>query len=332
MSRLGRLFSFLAAILLVTTSLYASELVDRVVAIVNGEIITLFEVNDNLAKLLKKNQGIKIDPADPQYDQFRRQLLDNMINDLLLKQEASRLNLSITDTEVQAQISDIKKKNGMNEQQFNAQLAREGLTRKEFEDNLRMESLRKRIIGYMVNRKILITDDEIARFMADNGGQLPAPTTLSGKTIGNIGFIMVPTMKEAGNIRAMIQNKELTFSDAAKKFSLGPGREQGGFLGDVTINDLAPELREALQSVSKGEVTQPVGLDGKAVLLIDKPKGDAAQAAPAKQPEKSPAPSVELSPELRDQVYETLYKKKFDKLFQEYMEKLRNKSVVDIRY
>jgi len=332
LSRLGKLCFILAAIMVFSAPLYASELVDRVVAIVNGEIITLFEVNDNLSKLLKKNQGIKINPADPQYDQFRRQLLDNMIADLLLKQEASRLNLSITDTEVQAQINDIKKKNGMNEQQFNAQLAREGLTRKEFEDNLRMDSLRKRIIGYMVNRKILITDDEIARFMADNGGQLPAPVTLSGKTIGNIGFIMVPTMKEAANIRAMIQNKELTFSDAAKKFSLGPGREQGGFLGDVTINDLAPALRQALQNAAKGEVTQPVELDGKAVLLLDKPKGDAAQAAPAPKAESVPAPTAQLSPELRDQIYETLYKQKFDKLFQEYMAKLRDKSVVDIRY
>ncbi len=314
---------------------YASELVDRVVAVVNGDIITLFELNDNLSKIVAKNQGVKIDVGDPQFDPLRRQLLDNMVNDHLLKQEAARLNLNVTDTEVQQVIGDIKKKNGMNEQQFNAQLAKEGLTRKEFEENLRLDSLKKRIIGYMVNRKIIVTDEEIAAFNEANKGQIPVTPSLSGKSMGNIGLIMTPTMKEAENIRKMIQGKQLSFEEAAKKFSLGPGREQGGYLGDVTLSDLAPVLRDALQSVPPGEVAAPVMLDGKAVLLINKPKAEAApkpQAEAAPQPEPAQSASAgPISPELREQIYDTLYKQKFDKLFLAYMEKLRDKSVVEIR-
>jgi len=330
LSRLSNyVLAFVLTAVLAGTS-HAYELVDRVVGVVNGDIITLFEVNDELSKLLLKTQGVKPDVTDPQFDPLRRQLLDNMVNDHLLRQEAARVNLTISDTEVQQMINDIKKKNNMNEQQFNAQLAKEGLTRKEFEENLRLDSLRKQIIGYMVNRKIIVTDEEIAAFNASNNGQIPLTPSLSGKTPGNIGLIMVPTMKDAENIRKMIQGKQLTFEEAAKKFSQGPGREQGGFLGDITMKDLAPALREAISSVPRGEVAAPVMLDGKAVLLIDRPKGDAPKAQEP-QPAQPAAASGDISPELKNQIYEVLYKQKFDKLFQEYMEKLRDKSVVEIR-
>jgi peptidyl-prolyl cis-trans isomerase SurA len=141
---------------------------------------------------------------------------------------------------------------------------------------------------------------------------------------------MLPTKKQAEEVRSKISSGAMSFADAAKRFSIGPGREQGGDLGDVQVKDLAPPLRDALAAVPAGQVSQPVMLDGKAVLLTMR-GGQGATAKPAPAPvEATPAtgPSYEGA---KDQIQDMLYKQKFDKLFQEYMDNLRSKAVVEVK-
>jgi peptidyl-prolyl cis-trans isomerase SurA len=84
--------------------------------------------------------------------------------------------------------------------------------------------------------------------------------------------------------------------------------------------------------VPAGQVTQPVMLDGKAVLLIMRSgqgtPAKAAAAAPTPAPAASDGPSFEAA---REQIQEVLYKQKFDKLFQDYMDNLRSKAVVEVK-
>lgn len=306
----------------------AAELVDRVVAVVNGKLITLFDVNSRVVELVARTQGVTLKPGDPRGDELRRQVLDSMITDLLIEQEAAKLKVNVSETEIDSQIDDLKKKNSLTQQQLVAELAKEGLTLKQFREKMHDDSIKKRLLGFMVHRKVLVTDDEIRDYYEKNKGSLStAKSVLGPKTTGGLGFIMVPTKKQAEELRDKINSGAMTFADAAKKFSIGPGRDQGGDLGDVQAKDLAGPLRDALTAAPAGQVSQPVMLDGKAVLLVQR----SAQAAPAMPAAPVAAPAGTSYEAAKEQIQELLYKQKFDKLFQEYMDNLRSKAVIEVK-
>lgn len=221
----------LVLLVALTTTAWATQLVDKVVAVVNGKLITMFDVNARLADLLQRTQGVSMRPDDPQAAELRRQVLESMINDILIEQEAARLKVSISETELDSQIDEIKKKNNLTQQQFVAELNKEGMTLKDFRERMRLDSVKKRLLGFMVHRKVLVTDDEIRDYYEKNKGALPTAKSILGpKVSGTIGFIMVATKKQADDLRAQITSGSLKFSDAAKKYSIGPGRDQGGDL------------------------------------------------------------------------------------------------------
>ena len=326
--RLSKLSVMLVLLLALAATAHAAELVDRVVAVVNGKLITLFDLDTRVAELVQRTQGVAIKPGDPMYDDLRKQVLDSMITDLLIESEAARLKINVSETELDNQLEELKKKNNMNQQQFVAELAKEGMTLADFRKRMRQDNMKKRLLGYMVHRKVLVTDDEIRDYYEKNKGSLSSSKSILGpKVSGNIGFIMVSNVKQAEDLRAKIDSGSISFADAAKKYSIGPGKDQGGDLGDVQAKDLAAPLRSALQAVPAGKVSAPVMLDGKAVLLtLRTPSGQAP--APKAAPAAPAGPSYESA---KEQIQETLYKQKFDKLFQEYIDNLRSKAVVEVK-
>ncbi|UJX40296.1 SurA N-terminal domain-containing protein [Desulfovibrio sp. JY] len=328
MPRLPKCLVIISLLVALSGSAHAAQLVDRVVAVVNGKLITLFDLDSRVADLVQRTQGISFAPGDPRAEELRRQVLESMINDILIEQEAARLKITVSETELDSQIDELKKKNNLTQTQFLAELAKEGLTLKEFRKRMREDSMKKRLLGFMVHRKVLVTDDEIRDYYEKNKGSLPTTRSILGpKVSGNISFIMVPSKKQAEELRQKISAGTITFADAARKFSVGPGRDQGGDLGDVQVKDLAPPLRDALTAVPAGQVSQPVMLDGKAVLLKLR-AGNAPAPAKAPQPAAAAGPSFES---VRNQIQETLYKQKFDKLFQDYMDNLRSKAVIEVK-
>ena len=80
--------------------------------------------------------------------------LARMINDILIEQEAARLKITVSETELDTQINEIKKKNNLTEQQLKNELLKEGLTLKQFREQLRKETIKKQLLGYMVHRKV----------------------------------------------------------------------------------------------------------------------------------------------------------------------------------
>lgn len=310
----------------------AAQLVDRVVAVVNGQLITLFDLNSRIEDLTQRSQGITMSPNDPQFPELQRQVLDSMISDILIEKEAERMKVTVSETEIDSQIDELKKKNNLTQQQLKDELAKEGLTLMQFRKRIREDNIKKRLLGYMVHRKVLVTDDEVRDYYEKNKGSLPAQKSVLGATVsGNIGFIMVPSMKQAEELQSKIAAGSISFADAAKRYSVGPGRDQGGILPDVQIKDLAPPLRQALAAVPPGQVTKPVSLDGKAVLLILR-SGQETAAKPAPAPKPAPAATADSGFEAaKDQIRELLYKEKFDKIFQEYIDKLRSKAVVEVK-
>ncbi|GFK95805.1 Chaperone SurA [Fundidesulfovibrio magnetotacticus] len=311
---------FLAAVLSLYLASPASaaqqQVVDKIVAQVNGEMITLFDLNERVKNYVTQVERKPFNPSDPILRELQERMLKAMIEDILLKQEAVRLKVNISDAEVETRIRELREKGGLSEAQFVQQLRLEGMTRKQFADAIKRDILKKQLLGYMVQRKVVVTDEEIRAYFEQNKSGLRVQT---GQ---RIGLIMLAKPEEAKALRQRIVSGQISFADAARKFSIGPGAEQGGDLGKVDLKDLAPELAQAIRNVPQGGVSEPVMLDGKPVLLTM-----AAPDAPAAAAQASGGPSYES---VRDEIQDRLYKEKLEKQFTDYMDKLRAKSVIKI--
>jgi len=317
LSRISRSLVVALLFLALTTSAFAAQqVVDRVVAQVNGEMITLFELNERVRIFVTQVEKKNYDPNAPANKEMQTRILQSMMEDILLRQEAAKMKVNVSDGEVDARIKEMREKGRLTEEQFLQQLRLEGMTRKQFADSIKKDILKKQLLGYMVQRKVLVSEEEIRKFYDENKGDLRVQT---GQ---RVGLIMVAKMDEAKALRQRIVSGQISFADAARKHSLGPGADQGGDIGKVEIKDLAPELRQALEGVQPGGVSQPVTIDGKPVLLTIASDGPSAQA-----PAASSVPSLES---MHDEIQERLYRAKLEKQFSDYMEKLRAKAVIKI--
>lgn len=293
----------------------AQEVVDKVVAQVNGEVITLFELNDRVRMFRTQVEKKPYSPSDPSNKELQERILRTLVDDILINQEAARLKVKVSDAEIESRIKEMRDKGRLTDEQFNQQLRLEGMTRKQFTDAMKKDIVKKQILGYMVQRKVVVPDEEVRAYYDAHKGSIRAE-------VGQrIGLIMLGKLDEAKALKQRIASGQITFADAARKFSIGPGAEQGGDLGKVELKDLAPELQQALRNVQPGQVSDPVMLDGKPVLLtFEASSGPQAPAAGGAPPYES----------VKDEIRERIFRDKLEKQFSDYLEKLRAKSVIKI--
>lgn len=304
--------TILALICVVPSVSYSAEVVDRIVAVVNGKIITLAELNKAVAAILhasNKNLDAQGDSAEVQ--KIRRELLDKMINDILLRQKAEEYNIDVSEAEVKAYIDNIKDENNIDEEELAQHLAIQGLTRSQFEDNIRGNILRSRIITVLVKRKVIITDDQVRAYYEANKDSLSRSAGL------RLRLLVFADNADSEGVRNKIATGEMTFAQAASAMSIGPAADQGGDLGEVNLSDLVPELREVASHLQPGQVSQTFLLQGKKAVIQLESGGSAS----------GPPPFEEVLEEIRAKLMEPLQ----EQLFSELAERLRQDAILDIR-
>ena len=131
-----------------------------------------------------------------------------------------------------------------------------------------VEKLAKEILIQMTINKVLsevtITDDEVKKFYDENKAQFVEPATARAK------HILVAEESEAANIKAEIESGDLSFEDAAKKYSTCPSKEQGGDLGNFGKGMMVPEFENAAFNAEIGKVTEPVKTQfGYHLILVE---------------------------------------------------------------
>jgi peptidyl-prolyl cis-trans isomerase SurA len=315
-SRVNLIISLFAALVLVVSfaaPVRAAEVVDRIVAIVNGQMITLSEVNKNMKMFIQDSErSVAMSGNSQAMKEIQKKVLDRMVDDILLRDKAKSFKLNVTDQEVASFIRDFKKENRVTEDMLRQRLQQDEMTLKEYEEKVRMNIFRTRMLSLMVQRKVVVTDEEIQTYYNQHKDEFGG----GGKT--RLFLLVADTKQNIQDIRKKIVNKEVSFEAAAKQFSIGPNAADGGNLGEVNPKDLNPELSAAISGVKPGEVSQPFMLSGKQALAkLDVGSGAVGQPAPLE--------------EVKDQIRRKIEEPKLDAMFDEYMKKLRSEAVLDIR-
>jgi peptidyl-prolyl cis-trans isomerase SurA len=285
------------------------QVVDRVVAVVNGDVITLFDLNFRLKPIMAQMQGKKLnDKERRRLQQMRGQVLDQMIADLLIEDEAEQLGIEVTDQEIKEQVDQFKESRGLTDEQFQQQLELEGVTLKEFKEKMRRDILKHRLLSYMVKSKVVVTEEEIEQ---NYQNRTKAPG--QAREV-RVRLLLFPPNDSGDDVLRRIRSGDVTFAEAVQQHSVGPGSDQGGDLGFLSWKDLANTWRDVLVDMKPGEVSEVFNIQGQNALL---------QLVEVKKGEKPDLADV------REKIYEELYNKKLDALFQEYLQKLREKAVIE---
>ncbi len=303
--------AFTAAIFLCQPAQAADSVLDGIVAVVNGKIITKYEVDERMRPVYDQVRGRKLSSDEVlKVQSLKKQVIAQMVAAQLILAESERYKLKISDTEVEDQIKMFLAKRQITEEEFKRQLTLQRMTRDEFGRNMRRDMIRHRLIGGAVANKIVVTDTEIEERYKERKAEF------SKDSMVQLALILLPAGVSAKDIKAAVEAGQMTFAQAAEKYSQGPGAGHGGDIGFIAWKDLAPEWNAALVGLKPGQIANPVRIQDFEGLL---------QVVSLKQGEDQPLESVS------DQIYQSLHDGKFEKAFQEYMQKLRDKAVIEYR-
>jgi parvulin-like peptidyl-prolyl isomerase len=293
-----------------TTEPKASEnLIDKVAAVVNNDVITLSEVK----------QAASFSNQNPDDTKVQKELLEMMIEERLLQQEATKLGIKVTDKEIDAAIEDIKKKFNLSEEQMEEVLKKQNYTQESFREQWRRQILSNKLMGSRVQGQIAVTDDEVKQYYEANKGDLK----LAQET--RIAQILIPVESPENEKQAETQALEVAklakaggdFSALAKQYSKDPSSaERGGDLGYFKKGDMAPQLEIALEETPVGEVLGPVRAPTGYMIIkvLDKRSADTSSLDPDK---------------VKEEVRQKLYQKKVEDSIKAWLQEVKKTAYIE---
>ncbi len=231
-------------------------LVDRVVAVVNDEVITRFELNAQKRAVISqlKRQGV----TPPPESELDAQVLERFINERVQLQYAKENGIRADEEVVTAALQNIAAQNKMSMQQFSARLKEDGVSFEQFREELKNEIIINRVRDREVESRVVVTDNEIDGYLVTNKAQADkAPTEYQLSHI----LILVPEQATPDQIEARRKRAEealkqiksgTPFGQVAAVFSDTNDAAQGGSLGWRQADRLPAVYSEAAEKLAVG--------------------------------------------------------------------------------
>lgn len=294
------------------------EILERIVAKVNGEIVTKTELDRELAQTLER-----LGPAgSPQEEEgrmaeLRKQVLDGLVEKLLVLQRAKEKGLRVPPRFFEEWKSGIMKENRIETQEeFSRQVALQGLTpeqlKKNFEEGVLVQEVRRMDIA----NKISVSEPEIGKYYRENITKYTSPAKVR---LREIVFRFEPAGDAAARERAARVLQDIRggadFAEMARRHSESSSKESGGDLGYFNKGELDAPLEKVASELGPGEVSDLVRRE-KAYYIL-------------KVEEKAEEKSTPLE-EVRNQIADEIFQNKVKTESAKYVEKLRAEAIVEI--
>lgn len=317
-------FAVILAVLLIGAQASA-DVADKIVAVVNGEVITLSELHRAFAPYAAHIEANYKGPDKEAFlQQNRAAFLQRLIDQMLIEQETKKPGVGIAaikDEEVMVVIRDMLAKNQLTMQAYLKRLAEEGNTLESVKQEIRGQMLRMRLLRREVQSRILVTDEEIGEYYDKHRQDYEGREAVRIRQI----FLPVPegadraardrVRAEASQLRERILKGE-RFEMMAARYSKGPAAAEGGDIGFVERGVMVPEVEKAAFSLSVGEVSAVIETEmGVQIIVVVDKKGAGLKPLPV----------------VRDEIKAKIEDEKVAKKYDEWMDGIRKKSFIDIR-
>jgi peptidyl-prolyl cis-trans isomerase C len=215
----------------------------RTVALVNGEPVSV----DVLAHELRDARAGAAE-GDAQGDVLRRRVLDEIVDRVLLLQEARARSIIVGQDQVERAF--LRVRSEYPGSHFDDLLAQERLSQAELKNRLKDQLTIERLFEQEVFGKLQVVPAEVERYYADHAGEFQEPERV------RVSQIVVPTRDEAQQIREKLRRNPQTFADVAKKSSIGPEGKNGGDLGYIGRGAGFPEVFDACFSMPLNVISE----------------------------------------------------------------------------
>jgi len=303
----------------------AADIADRIVAVVNGEVITLSDLHRAFEPYADQIEANYKGPDKEAFLQKNREVfLQRMIDQILIEQEAKKPGVGIADIkdeEVMGVIRDMLAKNQMTMSAYLKRLAEEGNTLDNVKKEIRGQMLRMRLLRREVQSRILVTDEEIGEYYDKHRQDYEGREAVHIRQI----FLPVPqgadraardqVRAETSRLRERILKGE-RFEMIAARYSRGPSADEGGDIGFVERGVMMPEVEKAAFSLPVGEVSDVIETEaGFLLLLVVDKKGAGLK------------PLTVVRDEIKSKIEDEKVAKKYD----EWIDGIRKKSFIDVR-
>jgi peptidyl-prolyl cis-trans isomerase SurA len=235
--------------------------IDRVAAIVNGEVVTLAELEQRAGAEYDRAERL---PAGPDRDKARqdalRRVFDQVVAEKLFAAQAKELELDVTDQQVDAAIGDIKKRNGFEDAQLDAALKEQGLDRAAFRAQIRRELMTYSLLQYKVRSKVKLTDEDLRAYYQAH------PQEFGGEPEVHVRHIFLPLAEGASPpevAKAQEEGQRVLqrlkagedFAKVAKEVSRSGSAEEGGDLGWIRRGTIQKAIEDAAFTLKDGQVS-----------------------------------------------------------------------------
>lgn len=234
-----------------------AAVINRIVATVDGEPITTFQVDTFIRANVRGADPENVSAED------RKKVLEMLINDMIVDMESAKLGVGAGNEEVDAYIEQIKKSNNLDDEKLAAALKQQGLTPETYRAQVKKEIVRSQLVARNVRSQVNVTPEEIQKFYDEHKNQFSEADAVTVRHI----FFAVPqeggqaAMQQLGEkakrAYTRLQGGE-SFEAVARSMSEGPDASTGGMLGKLKRGDMRPELEQVAFGLRQGQYSPPV--------------------------------------------------------------------------
>jgi len=253
-------FILVSAIFSSSLSFAAKKVLDQSVAVVNDEVILASDIDKFQKKIKSKSYQELFGAVDPRAFGNRNAALQMLIEEKLINQQVKKLELSVSDQELDGQLKAIQKRNGISPQQLETRLKQLNTTNQEYREGIRRQIERRNLVEREVKPNLEISDEQLRHFYL----RIYKPdATEKQYKIAHIFFdgkrSNVNAAERAKAVWKEVSAKPELFEGMAKEVSDDKETaEQGGLLGFFKSDQLSKEFRAAVPKTAVGQVTPPI--------------------------------------------------------------------------
>jgi peptidyl-prolyl cis-trans isomerase SurA len=316
------IFIWSALLTVICCPVFSAEILNRVVAVANNEIITLHELNAKI-KVMTGLDPIGLKERDEQgYLKAGRQILDQLINEKLAQEKVSEFGINVSSAEVDNAIAGIMRNTSATREGILAHLKEQGKSYEWYRETIKKQLKRMKLINQQVKSKIIIREERIKDYYNEHKDEYRLEEKVRLAVIF-LGQKNLSDSSEARHLRrradrivSRLRNGE-DFAKLAREFSGGPGADEGGDIGLFKASQLDPELIDIVKAMSVGDISEP----------IINPSGIRIFKLVEKQEKK-----LRTMEEVRDAIYRKLYLEEVDIMYSSWVKELREKAYIKIYF
>ncbi|MCK5695015.1 MAG: SurA N-terminal domain-containing protein [Desulfobacula sp.] len=288
----------------------SADMVDRIVAIVNDDVVTLVQLNKETSPYIK-NIGSSEYSAEKKKEMVQtinKKILNALVDQSLTQQEAKKYHINVSDIEIDNAVENVKSSRSLTQEEFEKALEKEGLILKEYRENVKKQILQAKLINHAVKSKVIITESEIKKSYEANMEKY------SGKKKYHLRNILMGNEDEIKEVKKKLdKNKKFIF--LAKKYSIASNASDSGDLGTFDISNFSKNIKDSISTLNKGEYTNGISTaQGFQIFYV----------------EDIVIEGVKTLDQAYDEIHATLYNEQVEKNFKTWLESLKKKAHIKI--